>query len=229
LSSPSIIRDSEPLQSFGSILPSVAAATTQLALRTGGKAGRTAAELARLREEAESVGYKDGIERGFREGIERGIAQAHQLAYEEAAAEHAKTLAQFQAELGSVIESIQSALYEWCEQSEAEMAVLATDIARRVINAEMAIGRDAVLAMVKDGLREVTFARHARIRINPFDLPTLQEAKGELLACASSLRDIEFVEDPAILTGCVIETDGGIVDATADAKLATLDDELGAA
>jgi len=34
------------------------------------------------------------------------------------------------------------------------------------------------------------------------------------------------VEDAAIIGGCIIETDGGIIDATIDGKLSQLQDEL---
>lgn len=44
-----------------------------------------------------------------------------------------------------------------------------------------------------------------------------------------SVRAIEFVEDPEILGGCIIETDGGIIDATIKGKLNQLDNELGEA
>ena len=49
------------------------------------------------------------------------------------------------------------------------------------------------------------------------------------MTIASSLRNVEFVADPTVTAGCVIETDGGVVDATVDTKLATLDEEMGAA
>jgi flagellar assembly protein FliH len=207
----------------------VAVRTTEAALRSGGKAGRTAAELARLRDEAETKGYEAGLERGLQEGIERGVALAHQQAHEEALQMHALVLAQFKSDLESVVAGIQEAMGRWCDGAEEQMTDLVSDIARTVLVSELSLSRDSITSIVREALLQVTHSRQARIRVNPFDVESLREAKQELMACASSLRELEFVEDPAIVGGCVIETEGGVVDATLDTKLASLDEEIDAA
>ncbi len=72
----------------------------------------------------------------------------------------------------------------------------------------------------------MTHSRHARIRLNPFDGAILQNHRTELLAASGSLRDIELVDDPTIVGGCVIETEGGLVDATTETRLELLSTTL---
>jgi flagellar biosynthesis/type III secretory pathway protein FliH len=63
----------------------------------------------------------------------------------------------------------------------------------------------------------------ARIRVNPFDVESLNASKEDLMALSTSLRSLEIVDDSAILGGCIIETDGGVVDASVDAQLQRLE------
>ncbi|MCB8932711.1 MAG: hypothetical protein H6534_04640, partial [Chthonomonadaceae bacterium] len=57
------------------------------------------------------------------------------------------------------------------------------------------------------------------IRANVLDAPALSRHREELAALAPSLRQVDIVEDPTIRAGCVIETDGGVVEATVEQKL----------
>jgi flagellar biosynthesis/type III secretory pathway protein FliH len=229
LSNGAIIRNAaSTLESLSSMLPSVAARTSEVALHSKGRGGRTRGELGRLRLEAENLGYEAGLARGIDEGIAKGIAESSERAYEEAALIHAEMLAQFQEDLAAVVESVQSAVFRWSESSEQQITDLVTTIARSVLVSELKISRESILAIVKDALLQVTHSKKARIRVNPYDLPTMRDAEQELMACAASLRTIEFVDDPSIVAGCVIETEGGVIDATMDTKLASLDEELDA-
>lgn len=170
-------------------------------------------------DEARELGYTEGYERGLSEGKEAGSRVAYQLASTEASAKRKAELEVFTETLQGVLASANEAMARWYKLAEDEMGPIILEIAHKVLLAELKISRDSVLAIVKDAMTEVTHASQARLRINPFDSATMKEFKEEILACAPSVRGLEIVEDPSIEGGCVIETEGGHVDARIENKL----------
>jgi flagellar assembly protein FliH len=173
--------------------------------------GRTADALQRLSEDAKAEGFEEGFQRGLIEGRQAGQQQIED--------EMRQLVDQFAGALQQKADQIFFAIRSWQEDSEARLAELAVLIASRIIAQDIRLGHDTISELTKEALAEVTHADHVRIRINPFDAPTLQACKDELFAVSRQLRDIEIVEDPEILGGCVIESDGGAIDAMISTKL----------
>jgi flagellar assembly protein FliH len=188
-------------------------------------------ELAR--EEAHAEGYAAGFAEGAAKGYEQGHVKGFQSGYADGTAraerERQELLAEFLLELQGVRDDLQLNIDHWFRESEERMTDLSLVILRTVLHAELQISREVALELVKEALAEVTHSSQARIRINPFDLPVLAQHRDELLTASSSLRGIEFLADPSVTGGCIVETDGGVIDASTDSRLRRFADELGGA
>jgi flagellar biosynthesis/type III secretory pathway protein FliH len=233
LSNSQIFRGDVPFQTFASMLPTVVPSALQVAVKREGRGGRTANEIEQLKQASMNDGYDEGyargLEIGINEGNERAYADAYAKADAEANARNNQMISDFSQDLDITIASILKALEDWSSSAEQKLTEMVTDIAKQVIIADLQISREATLAIVKSAVTEVTHSGKARIRLNPVDSKQMELHRAEIIASSQSIRALEFVEDSAILGGCVIETEGGIVDATVEGKLAQLDCELGEA
>ncbi|MCO5295940.1 MAG: FliH/SctL family protein [Fimbriimonadaceae bacterium] len=196
------------LRSLGDMLESAESVELKVPTPKTGLAGRA-------HQQARQAGHEAGFAEGLQEGIAQGIAQS----LEEARVLRAAELAAFAADLNALREDAADAIERWYREAEHTLAQLATVIAAKVIANELATDPELVLAITREAIQEVTHASSARIRANVLDAPALSRHREELAALAPSLRQVDIVEDPTIRAGCVIETDGGVVEATVEQKL----------
>lgn len=230
MSSTKVYRGDVTAQSFAALLPTVVPSALQVAVKREGRGGRTANEIEQLKQSAMNDGYDEGYSRGLEMGLIEGNERAYSDAYNKALAEYtAKNeaiITEFSRDLDLTVASVLNALEDWTAQTEQKLTDIVTEIARRVIVVELETSREAVFEIVRQAIAEVTHSDSARIRINPWDARSLRDQKATIIAAAKSVRSLEFVEDPEITGGCVIETEGGIIDATIEGKLRQLDVEL---
>lgn len=206
---------------------SVFAAVEDLEIRSrhipASETGPDPKELERLREEARqegfAAGYADGSERGEHEGLMRGREQGQREAYETEMAQRQMLVGAFAEALQATVDGLNDQLGDWLKSREEAMAEMAMDVVRRIVSHELSTTRESAVAIAREALGEITHATHARIRVNPFDVPAMEQHRAQILAASGSLRDIDIVEDSTILGGCKVETDGGMVDATVDSRL----------
>lgn len=180
------------------------------------------AETARVRQEAVESGHSDGYRAGYAAGFEAGRERGTRQARDAADARYAEEIAAFVTGIDETSQAMLDAIQRWYGLAEESLADLAIVIAERVIAAELSASRETVVGIAHDALSEVTHATEARIRVNPFDSDAVRGRAKELLIAAGSLRSVEVVDDPTVVSGCVIETDGGVIDATITTKLRTI-------
>lgn len=171
--------------------------------------------MGRAHEQAKTAGHQEGYEKGHAEGIVAG----HEASYNAASAQRQIDLEAFASALAVLRGDAVHAIDRWYVQAEQHMAELATVIAARVITQELTTEPTIILSMVREAIAEVTHASTARIRVNVRDLPPLREHRDQIAALAPSLKDLEIVVDEEIAGGCVIDTDGGMIEATIESKL----------
>jgi flagellar assembly protein FliH len=162
----------------------------------------------------------ENYQRGHTQGFDQGLIDGAAAAKEEFEAAHRGLIMQFAAELQTRADQVDLAFEAWCTSLETPLAELAAAVAARVVARELTTDPNTILDIARTAIADVTHATSARIRVNPFDAPVIREYAVDLQAAASSLRSVEIVEDPSILGGCVIETDGGSVDARVDSMIA---------
>ena len=190
------------------------------------KLARTDIEIEAIKAEAYKAGFEEGKIDGRKAGIEEGKTLGFQQAFDEAAAKKQAELDALHAEFERTVDKVESAIQDWFLKSEPSLAQLSILIAKRILAQELATNPDAILAMTREAITEVTHATSARIRLNPFDSEILEAHRAEIMSAASSVRQLEIVEDDSIAGGCVIETDGGVVDARVEMKLEEIAESL---
>ena len=101
--------------------------------------------------------------------------------------------------------------------SEAEIVDLAIDVARVVLGDAIALDPRAVNDTVSRALARATNMNIVRIRVNPADVSQVVAFLGESGATASASWDV--TPDGAIsVAGCVIDVEGGEIDARLDVQ-----------
>lgn len=177
--------------------------------------GKIADVIRRQKEELRKAAY----DAGYSEGFEQGRAEGREHALAEANARYAEEIARFVVHLQAIEQRIDMELEAWLEATEQSLAALGVSIAERILRAELEHTRESTIAIAKEALAEVRHGTQARIRVNPFDEGLVEARREEILAGATGLRAIEVVADPAIQGGCIVEGDGGIIDARVEAAL----------
>jgi flagellar assembly protein FliH len=187
------------------------------------KPTKTTVEIDELREIAKAEGLSDGRQQGYAEGLQigqaDGFAAGEAKAYEEAAAIKQIELDALRASFEGVMNGAAEAMDDWYRRSEPGLAQLAVLIATRILARELKITPDSVLAMTREAVAEVTHAKSARIRVNPADADVLTENRATMISASPSLRELEIIGDPEILAGCVIESEGGVVESVLDTQI----------
>lgn len=155
--------------------------------------------------------YAEGFEVGFQQGLQTVLAN-----------EQAR-IATFDAELRALVRRVEQALELWFQKAEDSLARLARAVARKVIATEIEARPELITPIVREALGYAKDSTSVRIRVNPFDLPTLEERRSELLAACAGIQGIEIVGDESLSRGStIIETEGGVIDATVESKLDNL-------
>jgi flagellar assembly protein FliH len=189
------------------------------------KRGRTNMREAAI-EIGRQQGYEEGFQQGHDEGYRRGLEEGFFAAQAEAQPHFQKAVREFPAILAAQNEAIDQALQDWTQATEASLTKLALAIAARALGDELRTQPESLARFVSSALAEVTNARAARVRVNPAAVEALQPYVDALCSTGSSLRHIELVRDSSVGLGCLVESDGGVIDARVDQMLQVALDEL---
>ncbi len=207
----------EPIKDFASLLKPI---PTKEVLS---KMARTDLEIEQIKKDAFEEGLADGRATGYPQGRDIGYEDGHQEGLEKAYEEASQAK---KAELNALVErsvsKVDSAITRWFEGAEPGLAALSILIAERIVAKELATDPETILSIVKEAVAEVTHATRATIKVRLADSELLEAHRSGILATAPSIKSLEIVADEDLVGGCVIETDGGIVDATLDMKFAEL-------
>lgn len=180
-------------------------------------------------EEGRVEGYHSGYDDGYQFGVKNGRQAGFRAANDEAYLQRQEELAQFAVSLTRAVDSVQEAMAIWYEQSERQLEAMAIEIAQKVLHTQLTIDRSVVTEIVKAAMKQVTHAHEARVRVNPFDSDLMRSLKQEILQAAPSVRTLEISDDPSVDAGCIIETQGGLVDARVSSQIDVLKDNYGQA
>ncbi|MDO8945250.1 MAG: FliH/SctL family protein [Desulfobacterales bacterium] len=101
-----------------------------------------------------------------------------------------------------------------CRDVESDLVQLALAVARKIVGREVSLGPEAVTRIIRQALARVEHAGRITIKLNPVDLELLSDVKPQLLSGLPEAGRAAFEADEGIARGgCLIETDGGEVDA----------------
>lgn len=217
------------VQSFLSVLANAPSEKEGAQLRLTRKDQQLKKLRDELLEEGRVEGYHSGYDDGYQFGMKNGRQAGYLAANEEARIQRSEELTRFSASLERAVQSVQDAMAVWYQQSERVLEELAIEIAEKILNAQLTLDRSVVSETVKAAMAQVTHASEARVRVNPFDSELMRSLKQEIMQAAPSVRTLEISDDPTVDAGCIIETQGGLVDARIASQLDVLKDAYGKA
>ncbi|MBL8136861.1 MAG: hypothetical protein JNL48_09585 [Acidobacteria bacterium] len=157
-------------------------------------------DLAALEREAFTKGYAQGERAGAEASAARAEAMLRRLA---------QTLDDLQALRGDLI-----------RRTEREVVDLALAIAKKVLQREVTLDHDLMLAMARVALDRLADVSTASIRLHPDDYAGVMLGRGP---SAVTTHGVQIVADPSVRRGgCVVQSEFGSV----DIGVATQIDEL---
>jgi len=166
------------------------------------------AEIEAIRKQAEEkikTAEKAGYDSGFSEGLKQGIDQEK------------KELSLSAQSVVKLISELKNLKKELLEGSEKEIIDLAFLIAGKVIHKEVSTGRQVILSVLRDALKNIQEREGVKILVNPADYRHITEVTPDFL---DSYSDIVIEKDEKIgQGGAMIETNSGAVDAGLDQQL----------
>jgi flagellar assembly protein FliH len=173
------------------------------------------AVLARLREEAREQGYQTGWEQGLAEGYRAGAARAEE---------------EWQDRLREINELLRHATQikeQMIQEAEHDVLLLCLAIVRKVLGQLAEQQEETARQLIRQAFRENRLQGRVRLVVHPSDLPAVETLRHDLSALLEGERLIEIAVDPEVASpGCVIYTEHGTIEATLDAQLATIREQL---
>lgn len=154
------------------------------------------AQLAALERDAFAKGFAQGERAGEEAAGQRGEAMLHRIT---------QTLGE-----------LTTVRAEMIRQTERQMVHLALAIARRILQREVSLDPDLLLAMARVALERLGDSARVTVRLHPEDYVATGAAKVSELASSN----VTIVSDSRLSRGgCAVESDMGLLDAGVDAQL----------
>lgn len=171
-----------------------------------------------VREEARQQGYSAG-EAAARQEVEAHLNEVWE-----------KQTYAIKGNIQGIIDAIIDARQELWEQSEQEMVSLVLEVAQKVIKVEVQQNPNVICEMIRHAMRRVVDKETVRIRVNPDDIERVRGEREGLMRVLDGIRHLEIDDDRRIGPGgCVIETNGGTIDARIDTQFEQVEEALKAA
>jgi flagellar assembly protein FliH len=164
--------------------------------------------LAQFKQEAETA-RELGRQRGMQEGRATGTEEARR----EAEAELSR--------IRSIAGKLQGALDAGIEGLEDVAVEIAFEAVCKMLGSA-AVSREGMRALVQEAAGRVAGAERVTVRLHPGDMAALQTA-GALDTVLAPQQSVHWAADKSIaLGGCLIETDGGTLDARLETQVERL-------
>lgn len=186
-------------------------ATSQAPEPRGGEAAevlRSAYEAARRLQEAAQV------------EAARAVAEARARVRAELEAEWADRIRRLDRVLDDLSRQGPVAL---AERFAAVVVPLALEVARKIVRRQVEVDPELLLTWVRDAAERLHTPGELVVRVNPQDLERLQASGADLQRAGVRLQ---WVADPSVDGGCVVEADAGVVDASVGTQLRVLRERL---
>ncbi|MGE5588580.1 MAG: FliH/SctL family protein [Clostridia bacterium] len=200
-----------------------AALSTRGGARKSREAGADPAALARsLIEQAERAA-KARLDEATQESA-RILKEAYDKGYEDGRAEATARVMERAKEFLEYLESLVRGVAETAENAvraaEDTVALLAIEVAEKILRHEVSIDGSVVLEMVRESVEKAKAGGSIKIRVSAWDLDRVKDFRDELIKIADDVESIEIIEDPRVEPGgCIVDTEFGSVDARLGTQL----------
>jgi flagellar biosynthesis/type III secretory pathway protein FliH len=190
------------------------------------KSNRLSDQVELLKEKGYEDGYNAGYENGLTVGTIEGKKAGLILGQNQSEAERRIEAQQFMEEWEQLRLDFETAVEKWFDNAEQVVTDMAMECVRRILHTELQTNRESSLEITKDVFKFITHAKTARVMINPNDFALFESHREALEHVSNNLRAIDFIPDPSVTAGVMIETDAGVIDATIETKLKLIDNEF---
>jgi flagellar assembly protein FliH len=210
------------VESFVARLASIAS----LPNRSDGPAKpRRSASPEALRKQAQEEGFESGFAAGHFEGFTAGKQEGLEIGraegFEELMRLGRERTAAVQVAMEQLFSEIEEAKRTWFDELQQALTPYAIEIAERIVHKNLEIDRASCVAIVRQVMGQVEHATKARIRCRSEDAESIRAGLIGELQQVGALQSVQVVVDDMIEGGCVIETDGGTIDARTETQLAS--------
>jgi flagellar assembly protein FliH len=149
---------------------------------------------------------------------DRSFEEGRRLGREEAAAQAEAKVTEAAETLRSMIKEVKLQRGSLLREAETRIVELAVRVASRILDHQVEVDRKAVVGVVRGALRLVERDDSVVIRVHPDDLPLMEEHLRETGGpTGSGIRAVPSAQVPR--GGCLIETEGGSLDARIESQL----------
>lgn len=146
--------------------------------------------------------------RGFNKGEKAGF---------ESAAEKIESLRRM---LDEAVEALRHARNRIQRDTEREILELVLAVAGRVVGHEVQTNREVIVAVVREALQKAENQETVVIKMNPADIDFLDRLRLPLSSLSQNSDGLRIEADDSVgIGGCLIETDGGDIDARIESRL----------
>ncbi len=155
-----------------------------------------------------------------REAFTKGYAQGERAGAEASASRAEATLRR----LAQTLDDLQALRADLIRRTEREVVELSLAIARKVLQRELSLDRDLLLAMARVALDRLADIATASIRLHPDDYAGVMLGRGP---SAVSTHGVAIVADAAVRRGgCVVHSEFGSVDIGVETQIEELTQAL---
>jgi len=125
------------------------------------------------------------------------------------------------ARIRGAVETLRAQSDHLAEQVRADAIEIAFLVARKILEAELKQGPEAIFALVRTAVRKAGASRRVSVRLHPEDAARVEAELGRREDEALSAARVEIAPDPAVEKGdCLVDTDFGQVDGRLATRLA---------
>jgi flagellar assembly protein FliH len=158
----------------------------------------------------------DRIIQEAKEEAERLKVQAEQQGYQDALQQVQKEANQIRLQAQQVLQQAEQVREETFATMEQEIISLAVEIAEKLLSTQLQLNPDIVVEVAKEALHLVKDREQVTIYVNPEDIGAYIGRKPELVQMLSDRARLSIIADAKVEPGgCLVQTEQGIVDATA--------------
>lgn len=154
---------------------------------------------------------EEGFQQGYTSGYEEGKRSAEQIIKEAS-------------EICMFLDNRKSELYREVEEDIINMVI---DISKKVIGEEIQNNQGIIIQLIKQAMEKCTFKNKLILRVSPMDFNYVAENNAKIVRLVEGISGIEVVEDSSLdKGGCIIETESGMIDASAKTQIKELEKAL---
>jgi flagellar assembly protein FliH len=125
--------------------------------------------------------------------------------------------------VAAAVEMLRAQADHLAEQARADAIEIGFQVARKVLEAELRSGPEALFALVRSAVRRAGESRRVAVRLAPEDAALLASDAGRGAVDGVTAARIEWIPDPSLQPGdCLVETDFGQVDGRLGTRFAEI-------